>query len=220
MSDCTAEKHGNESAYRQGCRCQSALDDRRTRQKLRDAGLAKPAYTDPTGTARRLQALAALGWAGPDLAARLDAPDATVMQARSGKWQQVRADFAEKVHRVYEELQGTPGGNERTRAWAEKSGFAPPLLWHDRNIDDPAAEPERDRPAPQRGVDLAEVRFLESCSESRDEIAKQMGVQVSAIERAEYRAQARVRDALAAPAGVPAEWVAAREMGDHHAMAR
>jgi hypothetical protein len=196
MTACAADRHGTESAYvNHGCRCEDARLDRNRQDKLRRAS-TKPAYVDGTGVARKLQALSALGWSTQDLAGRLGIDERSVRFWRGGHYPTVTPKTATTVGKLYEQLQGTEGPSPRSRENATRTGWAPPLLWHERNIDDPAAQPERDQPSPSRGVDLDEVRFLESCRESRAEIAKRMGVALESIERAEYRAQERARAAV------------------------
>lgn len=214
MADCTAGKHGDHNAYMvDDCRCPEARESYRLYRKQLREDRRPAALVDKTGTVRRLQALAAIGWSPHDLAERLDCRYTQVQQLRGSERPRVQRQIAEKVAAIYEELQGTPGGNEKARAWAEKLGWAAPLAWDDDAIDNPAAQPERDEPVQQRGVDLAEVRFLESCRESREQIAKQLGVRLESIERAEFRAAERARDT------VPV-WVPAHQMGDAHALAR
>jgi hypothetical protein len=87
--------------------------------------------------------------------------------------------------------------------------------------------PHRHREPGQRArVDLDEVDFLTSCGFSRDHIASRLGVQVSALDRAELReaqrarTQAAVADAVAAVARAqqaaedsePVSWASAPTM--------
>lgn len=136
-SACTARLHGHVSAYRQGCRCEDAKKDKHRYDKHRRLGIAKPRLIDPTGTRRRLQALAAIGWRKADICARLGfhprALDFTVpvktMPARK----------AARIAQLYDELSMIPGPSEETRRRAAAKGWSPPLAWDD--IDDPASRP-------------------------------------------------------------------------------
>jgi transcriptional regulator with XRE-family HTH domain len=224
MADCTAAKHGDENAYtNHGCTCHEAREDRRIKEKRRREGRHVSPYVDVTGTSRRLQALAALGWSREALAEELGCSPQLVERHRTGRLQRLHVDVARRYADLYERLQGTPGPSTITRAHAARAGWAPPLLWDDRNIDDPAAQPERDEPAPRRGLDLGEVRFLESCRESREQIAKRMGVGLVSLERAEFRAAERARaavDRARQAANAPAQWTPVPTLGDDHAMAR
>lgn len=200
MSDCTASRHGTESAYiNDGCRCEEARTARAHKQKERrvKAHLRGPAHRDATGVTRRLQALAAIGWSIEDLAARIGVTPRAVQLWRGGHYPTVRPETAATVGRLYEELQGTAGPSPRSRENATRSGWASPLAWDDDAIDDPAAEPIGVG-APQRHarVDLGEVRFLESFGMSRNSVATRLGVAPESIERAEYRALERTRAAV------------------------
>lgn len=197
-SGCNATKHGTENAYRQGCRCCDALDDKRTHQKLRAAGLARPAYIDSTGTTRRLQALGAIAHSARELAARLDEREARVHVHRRGEVPRVHVEFAAKVDRLYEQLQGTPGDSEQARAWAKQQEWKPPLLWEDDTIDDPQARPIEDKPSegkPRTGgprrIDLDDLRMFEVAGGTAKEYAARVGVDPFSITRAEDRAKQR-----------------------------
>jgi hypothetical protein len=95
---------------------------------------------DPTGTRRRVQALAWMGWPCREVARRA----ATTQPSLSTLIQphrRISYSLAQKVARVYEELSGTPGPSPMAAAKARGAGFAPPLAWDDDTIDDPAAGP-------------------------------------------------------------------------------
>jgi hypothetical protein len=198
MADCAATQHGDHNAYMvNSCRCPEARESYRLyRKQLReDRRLA--ALVDNTGTRRRLQALAAIGWSPRDLAERLGCEYTQVQHLRGPQYPRVTRSNAEKVAAVYEELQGTPGPSQHSRNWAEKFGWAPPQAWDDAAIDDPAAEPEGVGHTSSLGrVHLEDVQHLERFGVSRYEIARRMNVAPEAIERAEYRAQARARAAV------------------------
>ena len=219
MADCEADRHGDHNAYRRGCRCPEAREDRRLYYKRWHEGRNKPGMLPAAGTIRRLQALSAIGWGPAQIAERLGMTTINVQQIRRGRNDTVTRQQHERIEAVYNELQGTAGPSLATRASAERAGWAPPLAWNDSAIDDPAAQPRGVGAAPTTGrVDLGEVEHLASFGVSRQEIAQRMNVRLESIERAEMRAQARARQALAQPL-VPV-WTAAHEMGDAHAVAR
>jgi transcriptional regulator with XRE-family HTH domain len=223
MSGCTADRHGTESAYdNYGCRCADAREHNRINEKRRREGRHVKPYVDPTGTVRRLQALAAMGHSGTVLAAELGVARQRLAEIRNGYFPQIRRETATKIAELYDRLSMTPGDSELTKGRAEAKGWAPPLAWDDEALDEPTARPVAAAAPTQRGrVDLGEVQHLESFGVSRDEIAKRMGVALQSIERAEYRAQERARGVLEqAVRPQPAAWTPAREMGDAHAMAR
>ena len=189
-SACTAARHGNDSAYRQGCRCDDAREDKRIYRKRLREGRHKPKLVDGAGTARRLQALGAIGWPSTELGARLGVSRIAVQQWRGGR-RQVNARTATRVAQLYDQLSGTGGPSDYTRTRARSFGWSPPLLWHGVNIDDPTAKPDEDAPVKTPRVDLGEVEHLRGGRLSMDEIAKQLRVNVESIERAEYRARQR-----------------------------
>ncbi len=116
-------------------------------------GLLKDrARIDGTGTRRRLQALAALGWSQSRLADRLGMAKTNVGIAMHADG--VRADTARKVRRLYDDLwnQLPPQATSRDRAAADQvrdralaAGWLPPLAWDDDELDDPRSRPHYGR---------------------------------------------------------------------------
>ena len=98
---------------------------------------------DPTGTARRLQALVALGYSQRSLAARLGVHEANLPQTVNGT-RLATAGLARKVAALFDELQLVPGDSVRARNTAKRRGWVPPLAWDEDSIDDPAAVPQID----------------------------------------------------------------------------
>lgn len=112
---------------------------RRTRH-ARIAGSAN-SLVDATGTQRRLRALFANGWTWEQLGARLGGDKNRAWRLAHDDRQAFRSTV-EKVAALYEELSMIrPEGwvAERSRNYARKNGWAPPLAWD--NIDDPTAQP-------------------------------------------------------------------------------
>lgn len=137
---CTAARHGTLSAS--GCRCpQTRALRARYRQRwllLRRRGV----YLLPSsvGTARRVQALFAVGWTSRDIA--------TAGGWRSGEAvtnlltrRQVQLRTARRIADVYDRLSVNVGTSECTRRRAAAKGYAPPEAWTADTIDDPSAEP-------------------------------------------------------------------------------
>lgn len=104
----------------------------------RQAGGTVPAV----GTTRRVQALMAIGWRKPDLAAAGIPSAQLVTRARS----HVTAATWRQVREVYDRLSMTPGPSAPARARATRRGYPPPLAWDDNAIDDPRATPQFGRP--------------------------------------------------------------------------
>lgn len=179
------DTHGTDSCYRAGCRCALCREARRVYAKRWRQGRLQPGLIPAVGVARRLQALCALGWSPADIGARLGWSKELVQQHRRPRSPRVSRQIADQVKRVFEELQGTPGPSVQTKASAERAGWAPPLLWDEEAIDDPMARPVTQVVGRRRALD--EVRWLVSFGVSRDDAARQVGVSVAAVERAEQR---------------------------------
>lgn len=94
-------------------------------------------------TARRLQALAALGWSLPTLAARLGWSASVARHRAYATRPSVQLGAARQVADLYEQLSGTPGPSARIRAAAARRGWQPPLAWDDIDAG-VLAEPEQD----------------------------------------------------------------------------
>jgi hypothetical protein len=123
------------------------------------------AVCDATGSRRRLQALATLGWTRPALAARagIHPVRLTVIMQRGQTTTSVAT--ARIVRDLYDELWSrSPAEDEvpswivkRTRGHATRSNWAGPLAWEDDNIDNPKAKPRRGRTDDSGAVDMAAV---------------------------------------------------------------
>lgn len=136
---CTARRHGTYIAYqRDGCRCAAATADWRRYRKRWQAGHRRT--VPAVGTARRLQALAAIGWSSSALAAHTGRPSPEIfswLRRGGGRVYRTTADW---IAGVYDELCMTPRPCGRTRSHALRAGWAPPLAWDD--IDDPGERPK------------------------------------------------------------------------------
>lgn len=184
---CPGRVHTPRSYGRGDCVCPDAQRAFRRYVKHLRLGIAPPALVDATGTARRLQALSALGYPNRMLA-ELGNHSASYIRClrRPQPGQLVHRDVAQRWRRLYEQYSATPGPSERARLWAKRYGFAPPLLWEGVDMDDPAARPVED-PAPPpvppslRKIDLDEVAYLLDAGESVPSIAKAMGFTESGI---------------------------------------
>lgn len=151
-----------------------------------------PRRVDPTGTRRRLQALAAIGWP-----AALIAEIAGCTRSNVSKWAKqdhVYVTTHQLVCRVYDELSMTPGPSAVTRRIARQQGWLAPLCWDDGSIDDPAATPSTEPVTPvldevairramrgDRTVVLTKperrevVRLLTDAGRGADDIAELLG---------------------------------------------
>jgi len=128
--------------------------------------VAGGARIDGLGARRRLQALTALGWTAPDLAARSSLSVDTLCACTRGET--VTARTVEAVRDLYEQMwdqhppESTCGERmkaQRARAKARRNGWARPLEW-DEDIDNPDAAPALDDDS--HGIDeVAIERALE-----------------------------------------------------------
>lgn len=101
----------------------------------------RDAYTDATGSRRRLQALAVNGWSTRNLAAQLGHNHPTTVQdITAGKTPTVRLRTKDAIRDLYEELWDQPGPSQRTAAIAKAKGWLPALAWDDDLIDKPEHE--------------------------------------------------------------------------------
>lgn len=114
------------------------------------ADLADQGYVNATGTARRLQALAVLGYSPNSIGRRAGLPSSSTARVVSGHHKMLRADHAAAVARIYDELWDKPftpttDREAASRTWtvrnAQNHGWFPPLVWDDDRIDDPAYRP-------------------------------------------------------------------------------
>ena len=90
----------------------------------------------PSGpTARRLQALATIGWSSKKIAVELDGfTGSTVALIREGNQAEVRQSTARRIATIYRRLATTPNtapGSRQTRGWARKYGWSSPMDWAD-----------------------------------------------------------------------------------------
>ena len=107
--------------------------------------LAPSQIIDGTGTIRRLRALIAVGWSGPQIAARMGYSDTNFYHLVHSR-ERVYVSTALRVREVYDELwdQDPPQGTRFERAAVTRAkrtalalGWAPPMAWDDDRIDDP-----------------------------------------------------------------------------------
>ena len=115
---------------------------------------------DPTGTARRLRALAVDGWGGSEIAGLLGLQPTSVRRHRAGTRVQITWGLHERYRLLYEKIQSLAdprGSSDRTRLRAARMGYLGPERWADEDIDDPNAEP---LPPPPDTDDWVEVSQL------------------------------------------------------------
>lgn len=195
----TDPRHGTTAGYHQGCRCAGckralARYEKACRLDRLRGGRAVPAL----GAKRRLRALMVLGWSSQRIAVEAGMSHRNhvwrILHGQNGKptkWIQRQTDAW--VRDVYERLSmQIPEGHyvNRTRMYAARQGWAPPLAWDDIDNDE---RPHGTRES-RRDL-LSEWEHLRALGESMHAAAGRLGVTVKAIEKAAERARKREDDA-------------------------
>ena len=164
------------------------------------------AVTDPTGrveatgTRRRLQALAALGWSFSAMAEHLGLSRAAVHHWTTRD--RVAAESAQAARRLYDDLwnkrppETTPMERmvaNRNRNKAASSGWPLPMAWDDDTIDDPTAKPYKPRNGVLglKGSLVENVEWLADTGEKLPAIARDLGITQDSIKAALWRANRR-----------------------------
>ncbi|MCT7369419.1 hypothetical protein [Mycolicibacterium llatzerense] len=137
------------------------------------------------GSARRIQALVALGHTQADLAAEIGCYPNHIPRIMRQPF--VTVAFARAVDDVYRRLMFTPAperaASRRSRARAQRAGWAPPLAWDEDTIDDPTAEPDLGRPVETREI-VIDLR-ADGLSDAR--IAEVLNLKVDSVQQAARR---------------------------------
>lgn len=159
---------------------------------------------DPTGTTRRIQALACIGWPIAWTAEQTGHHPSYLFNIMAGRIPTIPKPVAQRIAALYRQYSSRPGPSAFTRSIARRNHWHSPLAWDD--IDNPRARPEEAEPymaAPKYERDpdkKAEIEHLYLLGESLASIAKQLGGnekyigdQLGAIlrERAAQRANTR-----------------------------
>lgn len=158
---CDAKRHGTASAYAAaGCRCPDALAAKNRlnkKHRLRVVEGTTSAFVNSTGTLRRLDALACMGWPAETISALTGINETTFSLIRRRPGRRVTPANAARVARVYRDLSEKHGPSTSAAKRATARGALPPIAWDD--IDNPDAKPyaemqvEVDEVAVQRAVD-------------------------------------------------------------------
>lgn len=131
--------------------------------EIEPADRAGYSTVDLTGTRHRLQALIAIGWSLPQLAAHLDRTPAHLARTMGGVRVTIRT--AEQVYALYDQLwdvrppQDTSAARaaaDAARTMAAQNGWLPPLAWDDIDTD-PDPDPRRPDQLPVDVDDLDEI---------------------------------------------------------------
>lgn len=131
---------GTDAGYNSGCRCTGCKRAHaRNHKKLRC--IPNPPV-DATGTRRRVQALARLGWSTAELSRHLGRHRSYLLKVLRND--QLEAATVLTVRALYDELSmtwSTSSTAARTAADARSRGWAAPLEWDEHTIDDPTGVP-------------------------------------------------------------------------------
>ena len=159
-----------------------------------DSDNRRDAYTDATGSARRLQALAVNGWSSRNLAARLGHknPD-TLQNIASGQTPTIRLRTKDAIKDLYDTLWDQPGPSVRAANIAKGRGWLPALAWDDDLIDAPDHEPDdvrrRTLPGHGSGVTLEDIEEArEQGYVSAEQIGWRLGVSRDTVQQILSRA--------------------------------
>jgi len=154
VQECTAERHGTDDAYMNAhCRCPDAREDHRVQRKRRKLRLLEtgPSLRSGIGTARRLQALSAIGYGIGLLSAELGMSRAHVAKLRRAG-HPVTRDTHGKVCAFYNRAWNVSppqftriqrSGVTRTRRYAATKGWLPPIALDDDLIEDADYDPRQ-----------------------------------------------------------------------------
>jgi transcriptional regulator with XRE-family HTH domain len=162
-----------------------------------DVTKAQPAargLVDGTGTARRVQALCAIGWSLTAQAKRSGWEAGNYAKLAQGG--PVRSATARTVARLYDRLSMTPApaspSAEQVRKMAATRGWVPPLAWDDDEIDDPAAKPVGSlNRIPEESLEDFLARYQQVAGEALTwaEVAEKLGTTLDAVKSRVLRAR-------------------------------
>lgn len=133
---------------------------------------------DPTGTVRRIQALAAIGWPIVWTAAQTGYHPSYLFNIIAGRVPTIPRHMARRFAVLYRAYSQRPGPSEYARSIARRNNWHSPLAWD--AIDDPSEQPEHAAPYEpatkyERDPDKrAEIEHLYLLGESVPSIAKQL----------------------------------------------
>lgn len=131
--------HGTHVAYVDArCRCPEARkavrDYERIRQREVRAG-APRRLVSSVGSARRLQALHAIGWPSAELCLRLGVARGVESAWTIGRREVMQRRVAERITALYLELHERPGPSLAAQTRAVNKGWLPPLRWLGKNME-------------------------------------------------------------------------------------
>lgn len=190
---CTKHDPGRDVCYIwHGCRCRPCTKAHtRTNEECRLRKLrGVTGFTSGIGTQRRIRALMAAGWGLRKIADHMGITKSAVGRLCRDPLPRVTILLAMRVRAAYDALWRGPDhcdrGVMRTRLYAARRGWAPPLAWDDDTIDDPDARPTGMRPirSHEWGATREAVEDLLVMGETIPAIAARLSLTESAVEQA------------------------------------
>lgn len=136
---------------------------------------------DATGTRRRVQALAWMGWTRAEIATRAGMSE-SFLRAAIRPPRLVSFSLSRRVAAVYDELCMIPGPSKLAASKARKRGFLPPLAWGDDDL-----------------IDLPDADL-------RRELERRVGLMDEDELRASYTARRKYRDPSPLVVAAATEW--------------
>jgi hypothetical protein len=124
-------------------------------------------YVDPTGAMRRLQALAVLGHTSRELGEVMGMDRGSISDVMVGRKPLIRQATHDAAVAAYEKLWDKPGSSGKTRTWAAKQGWLPPLAWDDDTIDRPDLGPAEVEDEPAAATGTSRVILIENFLDTR-----------------------------------------------------
>jgi hypothetical protein len=100
------------------------------------------ADVDAVGSMRRIQSLMAAKHSLRYIAAETGVSVTVLGAVVNGRQRRIERRTADSIAAEYERLSATPGTSIRSAHRAQRMGWAPPICWDGRNLDDPAAFPD------------------------------------------------------------------------------
>ena len=104
----------------------------------------QPPHSSAIGVARRLRALATIGYGIRHLNGHAQLSRATLTSLRTGVFSAVSPPIHSRIAELYEQLFATSGPSDQARVLARGRGWEPPEAWTDATIDNPDALPYSD----------------------------------------------------------------------------
>lgn len=141
------------------------------------------------GSARRLQALTAIGWDSASLATALGWSPDFIRHLRAGATAAVHAATHARIAAAYVELSQRPqegASAERARRHASQRGWLGPAAWDDDELDDPSVATATPTPisrAQKTRDRIEDVRDMLATGEHPEMIAQRLGVKRASVAR-------------------------------------